>query len=221
MSESLCFEPRNCTTVPMMPSYGISVEAIRLRFANAPSCTTSQLSGTGPISVCFWGSPRRPSVKSLWRSAFFSSVVSAISRSCCSIARCTSPNTAAIFRCSHGGGMTIGKASKDDCDLKLERMRRSQIFRAARTSKKNAMKVRNVDRENRVTNEGGVVRPKHPLDRSNRCRQTHFVQTVNVPCDSQHSLRRGSQYIPVRVPRPEHSPVPEMIACHDPCLFEA
>ena len=32
---------------------------------HAPSDVTLQLSGTGPISVCFWGSPRRPSVKSL------------------------------------------------------------------------------------------------------------------------------------------------------------
>ena len=47
-------------------------------------------------------------MKSLWRSAFFSSVVSAINRSCCSIARSTSPNTAAIFCCSREGGIGMG-----------------------------------------------------------------------------------------------------------------
>ena len=43
-------------------------------------------------------------MKSLCSSTFFNSVVITISRSSCSIARCTTPNTAAIIRCSGRGG---------------------------------------------------------------------------------------------------------------------
>ena len=36
-----------------------------------PARVTSQLSGTGPISVCFWGSPRRPCGEELVQERLF------------------------------------------------------------------------------------------------------------------------------------------------------
>ena len=40
-----------------------------LSVATSPTADTTQLSGIRPISVSFWGSPWRPSVKSLCMSA--------------------------------------------------------------------------------------------------------------------------------------------------------
>jgi hypothetical protein len=70
---------------------------------------------------------------------FFISVVSAISRSCCSIDRCTNPSTVAIFCCSHGGGMTMGKV-RNTLRSKVGTDAPEPNLPSRKKSKKNAMK---------------------------------------------------------------------------------
>ena len=76
--------------------------------------TICQLSGTGPISLFLSGSPRVPSLKSLCISAFFSSTVSAINRSCLATACWIADNTVAIWRCSAAFGEGIGSSPSRD-----------------------------------------------------------------------------------------------------------